>query len=333
MTDHPRLTIGKLRGLQRLSDSAGIFSMCAMDHRGSLKEMLSPGAPERVGSADMTAVKLDLVEALAPVATAVLLDPLYGAAQAIAAGLLPGRTGLIVSIEESGYQQSPDGRVTSLLSEWSVAKIRRMGGDAVKVLLYYRPDHAESAARQRTVVETVAAAAGAEDLPFVLEPLLFPVSPAERASESLDGHRAALVLQSAADLVPLGPDILKVEFPGRGLPAGQWEDVCRRLDDATAIPWVLLSGGATFDEFVRWVEAACRAGASGFLGGRAVWEDGLRVADRTERRRWLQTTGAERMRRLSDVAGQVGRPWWKKYAPQLADLTAPDSTWYQKYSS
>src|SRR3970282_109768 len=117
-----------------------------------------------------------------------------------------------------------------------------------------------------------------------LEPLLYAASPSERASESLEGRRADLVSRSAADLVPLGPDILKVEFPGRG------------------------------------VEAACRAGASGFLGGRAVWEDALRFTDRDERRRWLQTTGADRMRRLSDVAGEYGRPWWKKYAPRLADL-------------
>jgi len=72
------LSIGTLRGLQQLADPGGIFSMCAMDHRGSLREMLSPGAPDRVGGGDLTAVKLDLVEALAPEATAVLLDPLYG---------------------------------------------------------------------------------------------------------------------------------------------------------------------------------------------------------------------------------------------------------------
>lgn len=325
------LSIGTLRRLQQLAHPGGIFSMCAMDHRGSLREMLSPGAPDRVGGGDLTAVKLDLVEALAPEATAVLLDPLYGAAQAIAAGLLPGRTALIVSIEASGYEQTPDGRVTALLADWSVAKIKRMGAAAVKLLLYYRPDHEGSAAQQRAVVRTVAAAAAAEDLPFVLEPLLYAVSPSERASESLEGRRADLVSRSAADLVPLGPDILKVEFPGRGLPPAQWEGVCRALDGATSIPWVLLSGGATFEEFVRWVEAACRAGASGFLGGRAVWEDALRFTDRDERRRWLRTTGADRMRRLSDVAGEYGRPWWKKYAPRLADLAAPDSTWYQKY--
>jgi len=327
----PRVfSIGKLRGLQQLSDGRGIFAMCAMDHRGSLRRMLNPSAPDRVSAADSTAFKLDLAEMLAPVATAVLLDPIYGAAQAIAAGVLPGRTGLIVSAEESGYEETPDGRITTLLPDWSVARIKRMGASAVKLLLYYRPDSAESAARQRAVVETVAAPAAAEDLPFVLEPLLYPLTEAERSSESLGGLRAHLVARSAAELAPRGPDILKVEFPGRGLAPERWAEACARLDEATPIPWVLLSGGAGYDEFVRWVEAACRAGASGFLGGRAVWEDAASL-DRTARRRWLQTTGAERMRRLSDIAGVFGRPWWKKYAERASDLAAPDPHWYQTY--
>jgi|GEM_PF-6179932 len=38
------LTIGKMRGLQQLSDERGILAMCAMDHRGSLARMIVPSA-------------------------------------------------------------------------------------------------------------------------------------------------------------------------------------------------------------------------------------------------------------------------------------------------
>jgi tagatose-1,6-bisphosphate aldolase len=330
--DDRNLSIGKLRGLQQLSDGRGIFAMCAMDHRGSLRRMLNPAAPGQVRAPDITTFKLDLAEMLAPTATAVLLDPIYGAAQAVAAGVLPGHTGLIVSAEESGYEETPAGRITTLLPDWSVAKIRRMGASGVKLLLYYRPDRAESAARQRAVVDGVAAAAADADLPFVLEPLLYALTASERSSESLGGIRADLVAQSAAELAPRGPDILKVEFPGRGLGPERWAEVCARLDETTPIPWVLLSGGAGYDEFLRWVEAACRAGASGFLGGRAVWEDAASL-DRGSRRRWLQTTGADRMRRLSDIAGEFSRPWWKKYAERSSDLATPDALWYRTYGS
>lgn len=35
------ISIGKLRGLQQLSDSKGMMTMCAIDHRGALKRALN----------------------------------------------------------------------------------------------------------------------------------------------------------------------------------------------------------------------------------------------------------------------------------------------------
>jgi tagatose-1,6-bisphosphate aldolase len=43
-----RLTIGKLRGLQQISDETGIFAMCAMDHRGLNQRLINSTAPEQV---------------------------------------------------------------------------------------------------------------------------------------------------------------------------------------------------------------------------------------------------------------------------------------------
>ena len=315
--------IGKIRHLQQLSDDGGILAMCAMDHRGSLQRMLNPAAPEAVDAAAMTALKLELAEALAPVATAVLLDPVYGAAQAVVAGALPAQTGLIVSLEESGYSREAGGRVTTLLPEWSVAKIKRMGAQAVKVLLYYRHDH-PTAARQREVVRSVAAEAAAADLPFVLEPLVYPAQDAEADAEAYRARKPELIVRAARDLAGLGTDVLKTEFPGDA-------EACRRLDEASPVPWVLLSAGVEFETFARQLEVACRAGASGFLGGRAVWEDGLRIADPVDRRRWLRTVAADRMRRLHEIARRYGRPWWKKYGDTLDAIAPVDAAWYRTY--
>lgn len=313
-------TLGKIRGVQQLSDDRGILAMCAMDHRGSLQRMLDPQHPERVGPTAMTALKLDLAEALAPVSTAVLLDPLYGAGQAVVSGALPAHTGLIVSLEESGYGKDAGGRVTTLLPEWSVAKIKRMGAQAVKILLYYRSDH-PTAPRQQEVVRRVAAAAASEDLPFVLEPLVYPAGEDEPAYAA---RKPELIIQAARDLAGLGIDVLKTEFPGD-------QAACARLDEASPVPWVLLSAGVDFETFTRQVEVACRAGASGFLGGRAVWEDGLRITDPVDRRRWLRTAAADRMRRLHDIARRHGRPWWKKFGETLDAFAPVDDAWYRTY--
>lgn len=330
-----QLTIGKVRGLQQISDPQGIFAICAMDHRGSMQRMLSPRQPERAGYQTLVEVKQDLAEMLSPVSTAVLLDPLYGAAQAIATGALRGGTGLLVSLEESGYGEEAQGRVTRLLDQWSVEKIRRMGASAVKVLLYYRPDLSDVASRQRKVVADVAAACRRFDIPFVLEPITYPTA-ADRDPAAFASRKPDLVAQSAADLTPLGIDLLKAEFPADAQVQRDEEKLrtaCEAIDAASRVPWVLLTGGVGYEEFTRQLTIACRAGASGFLGGRAVWEEALKVSDRRERRRWLQTVGADRMRRLHEIAGELGRPWWRKHGASLPEVVTVTEDWYRGYET
>ena len=134
------LSIGKIRGLQQISTPEGIFIICAMDHRGSLKEMIEKEQlDDDVDYQQIVEHKLELCAALAPYASAVLLDPNYGAAQCISEGVLPGHTGLLVSIEATGYESGPKGRITTLLDGWSVEKIKRMGASAVKILVNARP--------------------------------------------------------------------------------------------------------------------------------------------------------------------------------------------------
>lgn len=80
------LTAGKVRGLQQIADAYGIFAMGAMDHRGSMQRMINKAAPEPVTYDLLVEYKRDLTELLAPASTAVLLDPIYGAAQVITSG-------------------------------------------------------------------------------------------------------------------------------------------------------------------------------------------------------------------------------------------------------
>jgi tagatose 1,6-diphosphate aldolase len=329
-----QLSLGKLRGLQQIANPAGLFAMCAMDHRGSMQRLINPAEPASVSAEQLTAYKLDLTEALAPVSTAVLLDPIYGAAQAIASGALPGGTGLLVSLEETGYEKDAQGRVTTLLPGWSVEKIKHMGGSAVKILLYYRPDLAENAARQRAVTRQVADDCVHADIPFLVEPIAYPVGDADHDGADFARRKPDLVAASARELTPLGVDVLKAEFPVDGryeTDEGRWRAACQALDAASQAPWILLSAGVAFEAFARQVKVACQAGASGFLGGRAIWEEAMHLPEAGERRRWLATTGADRMRRLHDLAGEHGRPWWKKWAPTTEALVNATPEWYQAY--
>src|SRR4030042_3321337 len=114
MEQMSKLSIGKIRGLQQISTPEGIFIMCAMDHRGSLKAMIEKEQlDDEVDYQELVEYKLELCATLAPYSSAVLLDPNYGAAQCISRGVLPGHPGLLGSIEATGYESDPQGRITT----------------------------------------------------------------------------------------------------------------------------------------------------------------------------------------------------------------------------
>ncbi|MBI2328900.1 MAG: hypothetical protein HYU85_04620, partial [Chloroflexi bacterium] len=115
-----KLTIGKIRGLQQIANPDGILTMCAMDHRDSLRSMIDQESPGKVSYEEMVKRKLELCSSLAEHASAVLLDSIFGAAQCISRSALPKSTGLLVSIEASGYGGGKESRLTRLLPDWSV---------------------------------------------------------------------------------------------------------------------------------------------------------------------------------------------------------------------
>ncbi len=275
-----KLSIGKIRGLQYISNPDGIFIMCAMDHRGSLQSMISPENPDSVTAAEMVERKLELCSTLAKLASAVLLDPIYGAAQCIAANVLPKNTGLLVSVEATGYEGGKEHRVTRILDGWSVEKIKRLGASAVKILLYYRPDITDLAKQQLEITREVAADCKKYDVPFLVEPVTYPVGNETKIHAQFAAIRPQLVVNTARDITSLPIDVLKSEFPVDmhfETKRAELEKHCMQLNDASLTPWVILSAGVDFDTFCTQVEIACKAGASGFLGGRAIWQEVVQV--------------------------------------------------------
>ena len=130
--------------------------------------------------------KRTVVRALGTTGTGVLLDPEIGVGPAIADGSLPGRAGLIVALEATGYEGDPGARISRLLPGWGVAKAKRMGASAAKLLVYYHPD-APNAADQERLVADVAADCRAHDLALFLEPLSFGLDGGSSPARSGDG--------------------------------------------------------------------------------------------------------------------------------------------------
>jgi len=324
-------TIGKIRGLSATSSTAGIFTILAFDHRQSFVKMIPAGKEGLASYEKVVEVKSSVVRALAPHASGILLDPLYAAAQTIANGSLPGSTGLLVSVEKTGYVGDANSRVTELLPGWNVEKIKRMGASAAKLLIYYHPSAGELTEKQEALTNQVIEECQKADIPIFVEAVNYSINPAwDKNSPNYARERPEIVTETARRLGKLNPDVLKLEFPvdvNYEEDKAQWQQACEAVSEASPVPWTLLSAGVDFDVFAQQVEIACRAGASGFIGGRAIWKEGIGMPDQ-DREAWLIDVAAKRLDSLSEIAHLNARSW-RSFYPDL-DNTVKEG-WYKDY--
>jgi len=328
---HHALSIGKIHGLSATSTPGGVFCILAFDHRQSFVKMLNPTDSHPPEFKEVVTAKSEVVTVLAPHASGVLLDPVYGAAQLIANQTLPAGSGLMVALEETGYEGDPHARVSSILAGWSVAKAKRMGADAIKFLVYYHPDAGQVSEILEQLIRQVVQACRQLDIALFLEPVSYSIDPRlEKDSRGFAEIRPQLIARIAERLGNLGPDVLKLEFPVDAQyerDENRWAAACEAVSIASPCPWAVLSAGIAFNVFASQVETACRHGASGYIAGRAVWKDGIPLAT-PNRIDWLEKVAAPRMDQLADITTRCARPWTDFFP----DLPANASEgWYQSY--
>lgn len=323
------LSPGKTRALQTTSNRDGIFKILAIDHRDSMRVLIDPDDPASVPAVELTELKLAVIEQIASQATAVMLDPVYSAGQAIVAGALSGHVGFLAALEEQGYLGDPYARQTTLLSGWSVAKAKRLGASGIKLLIFYHPDAGEATERQEALVRAVVTDCARYEIPLFLEPMGYSPDPAVPVnSAEFARQRRYVVVETARRLGALGPDVLKLQFP---LDAryesdeAAWQDACAELNEAASVPWALLSGGDPYDTFKAQLRVACEAGCSGFMVGRALWREVI-SATRAERPAILEDIVLPRFKGLAQIASTYGHSWQEKHRMPIID-----DTWYREY--
>jgi tagatose 1,6-diphosphate aldolase len=176
-------------------------------------------------------------------------------------------------------------------------------------------------------VERVARSGRAVDLALFVEPLSFSLVEGERLTGE---ERRRVVVETARRMTALGADILKAEFPydASVTDAGRWREACAELDEAAAVPWVLLSGGVDEGTFLAQVEIACTAGASGVLAGRSVWVEAATMAP-SPRDAFLATTARQRLATLVSLVDRAGRSWRERPNAVATDLV-PTEGWYRE---
>jgi tagatose 1,6-diphosphate aldolase len=76
-----KLTPGKIKHLERLSNAKGIIAAAAMDQRGSLKKSIAKEKgcdPKEITDGMMEEFKTAVTKVLSPHSSAILLDPEWG---------------------------------------------------------------------------------------------------------------------------------------------------------------------------------------------------------------------------------------------------------------
>ncbi len=277
--------------LSHLTNQHGRFGVFAIDHRDSFRAFLSPDDPGALSAAEITARKIEMVAAIGSEATGVMLEPEYSVPQVIDAGVLPEGVGFTIALESQGYLGNPEKGPTTLLDGFSIEQAKATGASCAKLLLPYRPDRPLAAA-QEAVGRDVVHECRRVGIPVVLEPLFYGLDdPADRPE---------LVLTTATRFANINPDLLKLPFPidaAHDPDTDHWFAACRAISELCPMPWVMLSGGGSFDTYAAQLEVAVQAGSAGFMVGRALWGEAA-LASAADRGRLLTDLVRPRMRQL-----------------------------------
>lgn len=341
------LSPGKLWGMRRMADDAGRFKMTAVDQRPPIKNPIAKhyGMAEAPYD-DVAGFKALLIETLQGESSALLLDPHFAIPRGI--DILSPAKGLIVTLEDSLFKETPDGRFSSEIDDWSVEKIKRMGGDAVKVLAWYRPDAGHAVNRhQQDFVKRTGEACARYDIPFVFELLVYPLAKDAHQTQDyveMKGKKTDDVLKSVEEFAkPIyGVDLFKLESPLNasdvpGVGNDGWRDVQKVFDEMGRLagrPWVMLSAGAGKAGFRNILTHACKAGASGYLAGRAIWLEAFsHFPDWGKMRAGLEEGGVSYMRDLNALTDAQALPFASHacYGEGGASFTPKDASFRHRY--
>ena len=331
----------KIKHLKNLSDENGIIGALAIDQRGSLKKMLAGGSQAGAGDEALVEFKKLISSQLTPYASSILLDPEYGvpASQLRAEGC-----GLIVAYEKTGYDATSEGRLPDLLPNWSAKRIKELGGDAVKVLIYYDvDDKPEINDIKQAWVERVGSECLAEEIPYFLEILTYDAG----SSSVLDADYAKVKPHKVTEAMRLFSDpryhvdVLKVEVPvnmnfvegycKEGDQAVYTKDQAKAFfkdqSDATHLPFIFLSAGVTAELFQETLRLAREAESqfNGVLCGRATWKDAVPIfaeEGAAAAQAWLAAAGRQNIENLNQVLQATALSWVDKL-----DLPFEDRKW------
>ena len=335
-----KITPGKQKGLEAVSNQQGVIGAAAMDQRGSLKSAIAKekGVDKKAVTDQMMAeFKEAVTRVLTPHATAILLDPEYGLS---AAKVRSRNAGLLLAYEKSGYDNTQPGRLPDLLDHYSVRRLVAAGANCVKILLYYTPfDPPAVNETKHAWVERIGAECIASDVPFFLEFVGYEEGADEKTAD-FARKKPEIVSRSMEEFSKpqYAVDVLKVEVPVnmayvKGARSCKGEAVYsrdeakehfRRAASFAKKPFIYLSAGVSNDTFNESLELAAEAGTnfSGVLCGRATWKDGIPVYAKQGLKAFEEWLGKQGVANINNVNQRLtaAKPWFNFYGAASATV-------------
>jgi tagatose 1,6-diphosphate aldolase len=316
--------------MKAVSNNRGVIAAAAMDQRGSLQKSLAKEKGADIPSSMMEEFKSIVTEVLTPHASAILLDPEFGLP---AAKRRSKNAGLLLAYEKTGYDKTGPGRLPDLLDNWSARRLKDVGADCVKVLLYYTPADGNAVNdKKHAWVERIGDECRANDIPFFLEFVAYEEGIDEKGFD-FARKKPEMVIGSMAEFTKdkYGVDVLKVEVPvnmkyveGAKCFAGQKAysqqeamDHFRKAAKVATRPFIYLSAGVSNAEFNESLALAAEAGVkfNGVLCGRATWKDGIPVYGKQGAKafeQWLQSEGVKNIENVNQSL-KGATPWYSLY--------------------
>ena len=273
---------GKLIHLKKLCTDRAHFQMLAVDQRPPIFNIISKAKGRKHTYEEVVECKRLITSNLSQLASAILMDPNYSLSNILRYNKSKG---LVITLEEHSFTETERGRYSDNIENWSVEKIKKVGGDAVKVLAWYRPDaDSDSIEHQKKYVRKIGEECEKFSIPFLLELLVYPFQDDENHTteyqeqkQKKSQHVIDSVKEFSKDEYKV--DIFKLESPVdshdlEGEISKDTEGAFKDLSDATNNkPWVVLSSGMGKNSFLKCLELAYKNGASGYLAGRTIWLD------------------------------------------------------------
>ncbi len=268
--------------LDRFKNKDGKITMLAFDHRSSFKKSMEKSLGREVQIDEIIDLKAGILESFKEFNTGFLIDMDYGLPAYRRQNL---KNPFLLPIEKSGYTEEEGERLVDL--GYTARELKESGAEGIKILVYTNPN-IKSWTKQLETIKLAMDDSRENGLPYFLEFVLY----------DKDQISAGTVYQNVKSAIDAGiiPDVWKIPYPGSA-------EECQKISEIVGdTPWILLTGGVSFEEFLDQYKISVQNGSKGFLAGRALWSDIFDfLQDEEGKKNFLENVLPERFKKLLEI--------------------------------